>query len=530
MIKFNIVFLIGLLSIFFYFWDEERKPRNHTILYFLLLAFFLLQVLCYFYFTIDDSYIGFRYAQNFAQGKGLVFNLGEKVEGYSNFLWMVILGLLSRLNLGIELTAKILGITFSVLAIFILLSLSRRISQDKRNSNALCLLLLLISPGFGLWAVSGMETALFTFLVTAGVFCYVSDENKRIFSLAPVLFALAAMTRPEGAAFFMVSFLHRLIFRLKEHRIYFKDFIWLASFAVIYFPYFIWRFNYYGYLFPNTVYAKVNHGFQQYTAGLKYIFRFLQYNTAGFLFPVLAIIFVYGTKRRREFWASYLGLIILFYTGFIFLVGGDWMHEFRFFVPILPVAYLIIQEGVKLFYQFIPQERFPSFVATKISRIFSQRLIAHSVFASVFLFTLLHAYQVKSDVDHYGELLREHHFKVAKWLKDNAPPSSKIAIIDIGVIPFVSGCYTIDMCGLADTDIAHKKMSASEKVLKVLPEYIILANTNLLGDDKFLAFNPEEDLIYNSNKFKKDYHLVYTPIKRKINANHFYTFLIFSRK
>jgi hypothetical protein len=33
---------------------------------------------------LDDAYISYRYSQNLAQGKGLVFNRGERVEGYSN--------------------------------------------------------------------------------------------------------------------------------------------------------------------------------------------------------------------------------------------------------------------------------------------------------------------------------------------------------------------------------------------------------------------------------------------------------------
>jgi len=34
----------------------------------------------------DDSYIGYRYARNLVEGKGLVFNPGERVEAYSDFL------------------------------------------------------------------------------------------------------------------------------------------------------------------------------------------------------------------------------------------------------------------------------------------------------------------------------------------------------------------------------------------------------------------------------------------------------------
>src|SRR5436189_992982 len=39
----------------------------------------------------DDAFISFRYAQNLAEGNGLVFNPGERVEGYTNFLWVLLL-------------------------------------------------------------------------------------------------------------------------------------------------------------------------------------------------------------------------------------------------------------------------------------------------------------------------------------------------------------------------------------------------------------------------------------------------------
>ena len=41
----------------------------------------------------EDCFISFRYVENFVEGKGLVYNLGERVEGYSNFLWVMVLGL-----------------------------------------------------------------------------------------------------------------------------------------------------------------------------------------------------------------------------------------------------------------------------------------------------------------------------------------------------------------------------------------------------------------------------------------------------
>ncbi|MEO8666684.1 MAG: hypothetical protein ABI462_14415, partial [Ignavibacteria bacterium] len=41
-------------------------------------------------FIQDDAYISFRYIQNFVNGNGLVFNIGERVEGYTNLLWVLL--------------------------------------------------------------------------------------------------------------------------------------------------------------------------------------------------------------------------------------------------------------------------------------------------------------------------------------------------------------------------------------------------------------------------------------------------------
>jgi arabinofuranosyltransferase len=42
-------------------------------------------------FIWDDPFILFRYADNLELGKGLVWNEGERVEGYTNFLWTLLM-------------------------------------------------------------------------------------------------------------------------------------------------------------------------------------------------------------------------------------------------------------------------------------------------------------------------------------------------------------------------------------------------------------------------------------------------------
>ena len=54
------------------------------------------------WFLTDDAFISFRYVHNLLEGHGLVFNPGERVEGYSNFLWVLELAAIWRV-LGVAL-------------------------------------------------------------------------------------------------------------------------------------------------------------------------------------------------------------------------------------------------------------------------------------------------------------------------------------------------------------------------------------------------------------------------------------------
>ena len=70
-------------------------------------------------FTVDDSFISLRFAENWANGSGLVFNPGERVEGYSNFLWTLVLGVLAKAGIqqqagpfALLIATKLLGCAF----------------------------------------------------------------------------------------------------------------------------------------------------------------------------------------------------------------------------------------------------------------------------------------------------------------------------------------------------------------------------------------------------------------------------------
>ena len=80
----------------------------------------------------EDSFISFRYAKNLAEGYGLVWNIGElPVEGYTNFLWVIICTLGTIAGFDIILFAQFFGITAGIFTLFYVYNISRKIGLDK---------------------------------------------------------------------------------------------------------------------------------------------------------------------------------------------------------------------------------------------------------------------------------------------------------------------------------------------------------------------------------------------------------------
>ena len=59
--------------------------------------------------TQDDAFISFRYAENLAQGHGLVYNVGERVEGFTNLSWTVLFGLIMMIGVEPVMASVFLG-------------------------------------------------------------------------------------------------------------------------------------------------------------------------------------------------------------------------------------------------------------------------------------------------------------------------------------------------------------------------------------------------------------------------------------
>ena len=297
----------------------------------------------------EDAFISFRYAVNLAAGKGLVFNPGEPVWGYSNFLWTVFLAAGLKCGFSLLLFAKLLGVFFALLVLWV--SFSWLWTQNRQRRVLVCLVVLLPASSIHLLyaAQNGLETLCFAFLVLVGVLSLIRAElEQQTFPWYAVWFFLASITRPEGPLFILAALLIEVVDYLRCRRDTTKKRLLLALclFVVPYVLYELAMYFYYGAFFPNAFYVKVDlkHGDGQVAMGLQYVAAFLRDIRAGCLLSPLVFILI---DRRRRFENIILVLFLLLYLLFVIRVGGDFqVYLYRFMIPVLPILYLLVGNGL----------------------------------------------------------------------------------------------------------------------------------------------------------------------------------------
>lgn len=414
---------------------------------------FVVHVLYFNSFVSDDAYISFRYAKNLINGHGLVWNIGEKpVEGYTNFLWVIIISIFMKMSFEPALVSKVLGTCFGFVTILLAYVFPAFLLQRKNLLNLIAPAILACCGPFAAWSTGGLETHMFTAFILAGALSYLYELDHEAMIPLPsaILFSLASLTRPEGLLIFGLTCLHRFFHLLasKKNPFSLKTFIWLGTFLTIYGLYFYWRFNYYGFLFPNTFYAKTGGGIDQFWSGWTYLKLFFVHNT--WPFAIILSLFILLTPLRSP--VTYLLLLTISYSAYIVAVGGDFFPLFRFFVPLVPFMAILTQEGLINLYQWLLQLRYPNWVKRS----------AITFFLFVFMVTLTQGFI--SSFNKRGQLLRGRKGSTGRgiargeWLRQHASPNDTLAALAIGAISYYSELKSIDRLGITDVHIAHVKM------------------------------------------------------------------------
>ena len=281
----------------------------------------------------DDAFISFRYAKNWSEGHGLVYNIGEFVEGYTNLLWTLWIGVGMSMGWQPEWFAHLSSLgAFSILLGLLIRFHHRGLSVP--------LLLIVGMPHVRIFATSGLETQSFLTLIVLFVWA-LKHQHWRTLWLAMFL---GILTRPEGGLLW-ASVLPVLWFNnLKKHSVqtFFIGGVALGGLV-------LWRWMTYGELLPNTYFAKAQSA--QWSQGLLYVWLFVQM----YWFVPLGWVAGIGMLRSQDckpihkLWIQFTLVFASLYLIHVVRVGGDFMMA-RFALPwALPLIIVLgtwIQERV----------------------------------------------------------------------------------------------------------------------------------------------------------------------------------------
>lgn len=302
--------------------------------------------------TCDDAFISFRYAQNLVRGNGLIYNIGERVEGYTNFLWTVMMA--GGMWAGIDpvMLSKILGTWSFLLTGGILIYLSLRLTDSPSARTSLVFPLagmaVMLHHELQVWATSGLETSTFTALIALGFVLLVTGNSLRSTLAAGFVLIAAALTRPDGMIFYVMA-LPYLFFR--GGRRVRSLLIYAIPAIIVYLPYWQLRYSYYGYPFPNTYYAK-SVALADYGQGLVHLWLYAKTYYILLLVPLAviaalpALLKAVRQERRLETGtdrALALGMLMAVpYIVYVVRTGGDFMFA-RFFIPVTPICLVLLE-------------------------------------------------------------------------------------------------------------------------------------------------------------------------------------------
>lgn len=400
----------------------------------------------------DDAFISFRYARNLAEGRGLVWNPGERVEGYTNFLWTLIFAAAFRAVPALDPVplARALAIAAGCAAIAATFAMVRRAAPDARLLPLVPPILLAGNWAFAVNAMSGLETTPFAALVTIATALVVRETDDLRPRGASVAYALAALTRPEAIGLFALTAASTLAgIRRAPPAARRRYAAWLLlPFGAIVGAHAAFRLAYYGSIVPNTFVAKAGRPLP---AGMGDAWSYL----GGFVwksmdfagaFTALALVFAVSTRARAA--GRAIALAATFGVVNVAVSGADFMIGHRFLVPYLPAIYVAAALGAARLVERYRKAGKGSGIELELGL----AILAGFACARWLLYA-------RDRVRPFEELRRrvaiDANAAAGDWLREHLPESATVVTLDVGELGYRSGLRVIDLSGLTDAEIAR---------------------------------------------------------------------------
>ncbi|MFD5091713.1 hypothetical protein ACFWMR_14000 [Amycolatopsis thailandensis] len=423
-------------------WPKISADKNWRAVALLLTLGFSAAHQLLFSTIAEDAYITFRYAQNIADGNGPVFNTGERIEGYANFLWMIVIALpKAAFDADIETSAIVLGVLATLGAVLLAHVTVNRVveraaGEPRPAAGVAAAVLVAGAGGLAAYGGSGTETPLFVLLVF-GVFASLAARRPVV---AGVLVAFAMMTRPAGVLLAVLVGGWLVVAALRGRHSWWAPAGWLLGGLVFAAPWTAWRMTYYDHVLPTSVVIpfdldvpqRIDHGWR-YLSGFSVVHQ-------GFLLLGLAAAVALALRRagrtpgeaeaRSLTWLMLVTAVAL--TGFVVFFGGDARPAWRLLAPIPPLlsvaavsVYGVLTATAK------PSPR-PRPRGRRLMPAAAMALSGLAVLVSVFSPEMLA--RVRAWHDH-GAQLEE----IGRWLDAYLPPGSIVSTSAPGVLSYHAG-------------------------------------------------------------------------------------------
>ncbi|MFZ5981899.1 MAG: hypothetical protein ACOYVF_14860 [Candidatus Zixiibacteriota bacterium] len=427
-------------------------------------------------FIADDAFITFRYAENLAAGKGFVYNIGDKVLGTSTPFFTLLLAFFAGLRILPVTAALFISLVSSGLTASVLYRFAQ--SLRFRQFAAVPAQVYILWPRSIPADTCGMETALFTLLVTSAF--YFQHRQFRLYAIG--MATLATVTRPEGFGLLLLLGLYN-IFRDRHN---WKAYLITPSIIII--PWIALSWLYFGSPIPNTIPAK------------------------------LALYSRFGTEPLFDRLSLLLGFHI--YYGYIMLaaavIGGRWLYKKQYFGG-LEIFWMLAMTAFYLFgrthlFFWYMAPVFPIYILFaaavipfSIDRINcpAHRCVTYSRVVSVLIILILLAGNYLPTKNHHEtqQTLEGVHRQVGYYLYVHADQNDLVAAEDIGYIGYFSQRKILDRDGLVSPEAVpyNRDGRYRDLILDKKPDWVVLSNGSPLSE--FAS----DSLFINKYEIKKSF-------------------------
>jgi hypothetical protein len=429
----------------------------------------------------EDFYIAYRHSVNLAEGRGLTYQVGTRIQGFSSPL-AVLLGAAAHAasisaspDVGPWLV-RLCGLAAFVGALWFLISVVARSCESPRFAATTAALLLLLESKSVAFSVNGMETGFGLLLV--GALLWALHQGRYRPWLLGALGAGLLWVRLDAIVLLAALGAAVLLFGEGPRR---RALVWLlqsaSTCALLYAPWFAFAWAYYGSPLPQTILAKMPAG-PWYAGGLAWF--------AGKALVVLALPLL---PAYAEFGGWHAWLIPAALIGALgvsrwtlptsartvrqasFAACAGWLY--LFLIPVtrpwyFPVVWLLM---------------LPALGETAAGIVRARAGVASRVLATIAVLAIPAAGFLRVDFEHLARVTSrvaewQHRRVIGQWLAPRVTPSERVYVECPGYIGFFSNARIVDYPGLVAPEVVAARARFGDDIAAVgiglQPEWMVL--------------------------------------------------------